>query len=274
MKRRTLLRSAIAIPLAAASTSKAAATPAFIDCNVWLGQHPNRDLPWRDTATIAKNLKARGVTEAWACTFDAMLHKDIAAANDELARECSTTNGLLLPVGAVNPMLPAWQNDVRRCAEVHHMHAIRLLPGYHGYILEDAIFAEVLALAAKHKLLVQLVVQMEDVRTRHPLLQVPDVDLKPLGKDTRVMVLNANASHILAGLRGKKAVIDTSFIEGVGGLENQLKTWPLEQLVFGSHSPWFYFEANKLKLQESELSTDQLAAITSRNALAMRATIQ
>ena len=88
------------------------------------------------------------------------------------------------------------------------------------------------------------------------------------------MVLNANASHILTGLRGKKAVIDTAFIEGVGGIENLLKSWPQEQFVFGSHSPWFYWEANGLKLQESELSAEQAAAINSRNALAMCQTIR
>ena len=111
--------------------------------------------------------------------------------------------------------------------------------------------------------------QLEDQRTQHPLLQVPDVDLKPLAKDARIMVLNANASHVLTGLRGKKAVIDTAFIEGVGGLENLLKSWPPEQLVFGSHSPWFYWEANGLKLQESELNDDQSNAIRSGNALAI-----
>jgi hypothetical protein len=270
MKRRTLLRSALALPLAGALPSSAGEPAPFIDCNIWLGQHPNRDLPWHDTATIAKNLKLRGVTEAWACTFDAILHKDLAAANAELTRECASTSGHILPVGAINPLLPDWQDDVRDCATVHHMHAIRLLPAYHGYKLDDPVFAEVLALAEKHKLLVQIVTQMEDQRTQHPLLQVPDVDLKPLAKDARVMVLNANASHVLTGLRGKKAVIDTAFIEGVGGIENQLKSWPLDQLVFGSHTPWFYFDANRLKLQESELSAEQHAAITSRNALAMR----
>lgn len=266
MNRRTILRSALALPALAAQAAPAAEVKPFIDCNVWLGQHPNRVLPWHDTATIAANLKQRGVTQAWASTFDAILHKDLAAANARLAAECAGTGGLLRAVGAVNPLLPAWQRDVTDCARTHGMKAIRLLPGYHGYKLGDDVFTEVLALAGKHGLLVQIVTQLEDKRTQHPLLQVPEVDLKPLPAEARVMVLNANTAHVLTGLRGKKAIIDTAFIEGVGGVENLLKDWPVEQLVFGSHAPWFYWEANGLKLQESVLTSDQMEAVTHGNA--------
>ncbi|MBL9143702.1 MAG: hypothetical protein JNM99_08450 [Verrucomicrobiaceae bacterium] len=269
MNRRTLLRSALALPAVVAAGTQAARQQTFIDCNVWIGEHPNRHLPWRDAARLAVQLQRHGVTQAWASTFDAILHRDLRSANDELARQCTATSGLVRPVGAINPTLPDWQQDLVHCAETHHMHAIRLLPGYHGYTLEDPRFQELLNLAHQHRLLVQIAVQLEDQRTQHPLLQVPDVDLKPLAKDAWIMVLNANASHVLTGLRGKKAVIDTAFIEGVGGLENLLKSWPQEQLVFGSHSPWFYWEANGLKLLESELSEDQATAIRSGNALAI-----
>lgn len=270
MNRRTLLlRSALALPAIVSTRTQAAQQPSFIDCNVWIGEHPNRHLPWRDAVALAVQLQRHGVTQAWACTFDALLHKDLRSANDELARQCSTTHGLVRPVGAINPTLPGWQQDLVRCAETHHMHAIRLVPSYHGYTLEDSRFQEALDLAHKARLLVQVAVQLEDQRTQHPLLQVPDVDLKPLAKDAGIMILNANASHVLTGLRGKKAVIDTAFIEGVGGLENLLQAWPQEQLVFGSHSPWFYWEANGLKLQESELSAEQDTSIKSGNALAM-----
>lgn len=270
MNRRTLLRSTLALPVLAAQAAPAASpatSPAsFTDCNVWLGSHPCRRLPWHDTATIATSLRQRGVTQAWACTFDAILHKDLASANTRLVAECKTTNGLLLPVGAINLSLPAWQHDVEACARQHDMKIVRLLPGYHGYKLSDPAFAELLTLARQHKLLVQIVTQLEDERTQHALLRVPPVDLKPLPADARVMVLNANAAHIATALRGKKNIIDTAFIEGVGGIENLLKDWPQEQLVFGSHAPWFYWESNGLKLQESILTPGQTQAITHINA--------
>lgn len=266
MNRRSLLRAAMALPIAAKVS--AANEAAFVDCNIWLGEHPNRRLPWHGAEAIAANLRQRGVTQTWASTFDLMMHKDLAAANARLASECAASNGLILPVGAINPTLPAWQSDVERCATEHRMKLLRVLPNYHGYALDDPRFAELLALADKHRLLVQVVTQIEDERTQHPLLKVAPADLKKLPKDARVMVLNANNAQIMTALRGTRVIIDTAFVEAVGGLENLLKDWPIEQLVFGSHTPWFYFEANQLKFTECELSAAQLAAVTSRNALA------
>ena len=277
MNRRTLLRTALALPALGLQTKVAAAQPGLTDCNLWLGEHPCRQLPWHGTQAIASNLRAQGVTQAWAGTFDALLHKDLAAANARLAAACQASHGLILPVGAVNLRLPDWQNDVTRCAQDHGMKAIRLIPNYHGYTLDDPLFAELLESATRHKLLVQIVAQMEDERTQHPLLRAAPVNLKPLAAalqrqpQARVMVLNANRAMSMTALQNCRVWLDVAMLEGVGGIESLLKDWPLEKLVFGSHAPFFYWESAKLKLRESELTAVQLAAITHGNAAGLTA---
>ncbi len=281
MDRRTLLRTALALPAAALPATASAApeatpaTPGIIDCNVWLDEHPCRELPWHGTQAIAGHLRDQGVAAAWASTFDLILHKDLASANARLATECQSTQGLVKPVGAINPRLPGWRHDIDLCAGSHGMKAIRLLPNYHGYKLDDPLFAEVVEAATERHLLVQVVAQMEDERTQHPLLRAAPVNLKPLAEVTqrqpqaRVMVLNASRAMSMTSLHAGSVWLEIAMLEGVGGIEGLLKDWPLEKLVFGSHAPFFCWRSAQLKLLESELSVEQMKAITAGNAAAL-----
>jgi len=250
----------------AASSLHAGESARLTDCHVYLGQHPFRQL--EDEQSFLK----QPVTEAWAGAFEGLLRRDVAEVNRQLAQRCKT-NATLRPCGTINLALPDWQDDVKRCVEVHGMRVLRLHPNYHGYTLEAPAFGELLALAVKHHVLIQIVVQMEDERTQHPQVRVAPVDLHPLPtilreiKDARVMVLNANAAMVLKYLQDCPNVwLDFAMIEGVGGVANLLMTWPLDRLVFGSFAPVFYWDSARLKMQESELSESQRQAIHWRNA--------
>lgn len=272
MNRRLFLTQAAAV--SAAPLLAAADKPSgLIDCNLHLGPHPTRALPEIDDPFLSK----RDISEAWAGSFEALLHRDMSAVNDRLVKRCAPSSRLH-PVGSVNPRLPAWQADLRLCAEKHRMSMIRLYPNHHGYTLADDVFLRLLDEATKLKLRVQIVAQLEDQRTQSPLLQVPPVDLKPLAEamkkvpESRVMVLNANVSMITTALRGCTNVwVDIAMIEGVGGVENLLSTWPAEKLCFGSHAPFFYWESAALKMQESVLTDAQQTSIRSSNAKALLA---
>jgi len=157
------------------------------------------------------------------------------------------------------------------------MPGIRLHPNYHRYPLDDPRFARLLDLAAERKMIVQLVPAMEDERTQHPLMQAPQVDLKPLPAllndrpNLRVVLLNwfrAVRGEQLVKLAGAGQVFfDVAMVEGVGGIANLLKVLPADRVVFGSYAPFFYFESALLKLQESPLSAGQLAGIRAGNAV-------
>lgn len=257
-----------------ASSLRAAEEVKLADCHVYLGSNPFRQLGAENTAEFIQGLTKRGVTEAWAGAFEGLLRRDVANVNRELAKACQ--NSILRPCGTVNLSLPDWQDDVRRCAEDHGMRVIRLHPNYHGYDLKEPAFRELLPLAAKHRLLVQLVVQMEDQRTQNPRVSVTPVDLKPLSgilqemKEARIMLLNANTAMLLRHLQECPNVwLDFAMIEGVGGVEALLQTWPLERLVFGSFAPVFYWESARLKMQESALNAAQSSAVQWQNAASL-----
>ena len=226
----------------------------MIDTNVYLSRWPFRRLRGDETPELVALLRRAGVTQAWAGSFDALLHKDIAGVNARLAEDCRRHgDGLLVPFGTVNPTLPDWEEDVRRCHEVHKMPGIRLHPNYHGYTLEDLRFQQVLAHAQERKLVVQIACRMEDVRTQHPLLQVPDVNPAPLStiKAPGLSVMLLNLSKPAPGLP-----FDIAMIERAAGVANV----GTERACFGSYAPFFILESALLKLRESAVDVATLDA--------------
>jgi uncharacterized protein len=249
----------------------------LIDVNVNLSRWSLRRLPLDDTTALVAKLRKQGVTQAWAGSFDGLVHKDIASVNTRLAEECRRHGrGLLVPFGSINPKLPDWEEEVRRCVEQHQMPGLRLHPNYHGYKLDDPDFARLLRLAADGGLIVQLALVMEDERMMHPLLRVEPVDPAPLAKlvertpGLRLVLLNAlgrlRGQPLLDLITAGEVYLEISMLEGVGGISNLLAQVPTDRVLFGSYAPLFYLESSLLKLKESPLTEDQRRAIRNGNA--------
>jgi len=269
----------------------------IIDVNANLSRWPLRRTPCDELPRLVESLRKHGVAQAWVGSLDGLFHRDIGGVNLRLAADTAsakqwhTEEGRveLVPFGSVNPTLPDWQEDLRRCSEDHHMPGIRLHPSYHGYRLDDPVFAQVLDVAAQRGLIVQLVVRMDDVRVQHPLMRIPDVDvgwdkrsavpptttgnLAELVKarpGLRLVVLNGLATIRGAELKQLAAVgriwFDMAMQEGMGGVSGLLRTVPLRQVLFGSHLPLFPLESAVGKIREAGLEPGQRRAIEYENA--------
>ncbi len=267
----------------AEAASEAETSSGFVDVNVSLGPWPARRVGGDTAGQLVTLLREQGVTQAWIGSLDALLHRDVAGVNRRLAQACAQeSQGLFLPFGAVNPTLPDWEDDLRRCALDHRMPGIRLHPNYHGYTLDNPVFARLLDLASEHGLIVQLALVMEDERMMQPLLRVPPVNTAPLAglvrAHPRLRLVLLNALRVLRGqplrdLAGAGHVsVEISMLEGVGGVGQLLQQLPADRVLFGSHAPLFYFQSAALKLRESPLTDVQLEALRSRNARRLLAT--
>lgn len=250
----------------------------IVDTNVYLSRWPFRRLVGDQTPDLVVRLRKRNVAQAWAGSFDGLFHKDIAGVNARLAEECRTHGkDFLVPFGSINPMLPGWRDDVRRCREEHRMPGIRLHPNYHGYKLEDAVFAELLHLATEQRLIVQLVLSAEDVRTQSPLMRVAPVDVSALPRiverepAARLVLLNwrpgIEEPEQLAPLaKAGQVYFDIATAEGVEGVARLVDRLSPERVLFGSNYPFFYFEAALLKMRESGLDERRQKALFEGNA--------
>jgi predicted TIM-barrel fold metal-dependent hydrolase len=241
----------------------------IIDVNVHVSRWPFRRL--RGDEALGTHLRAKGVARAWAGSFDGVFHLDVAAANARLAEE-ARRDALLVPFGTVNPAQADWEEDLRRCHEVHAMPGIRLYPNYHDYALTDPRVEALLRAAAGRRLVVQLALKLEDVRTQHRLARVPTVDPAPLAgilkkvPDVRLVLLNALGDVKGPALQDLAAAgnvwFEISALEGAAGLA----ALPAERLLFGSHAPFLTWEAAYLKLQEAGLDAARRAALLEGNA--------
>jgi predicted TIM-barrel fold metal-dependent hydrolase len=252
----------------------------MIDTNVDLFRWPFRRVVGDDPGGLVTRLRKKGVTQAWAGSYEGLLCRDVAGVNIRLAAACREHGpNFLIPFGCVNPKSPDWEEDFRRCHEIHHMVGIRLYPNYHGYTLGDPAFAKLLSMAANRNLVVQIALSMEDIRTQFPLMLVPPVDPAPLADlipripHLRLVLLNSkgwadkDATPAVQEIRKANNVyFDIAMDEGVGGLARLIAASSPARVVFGSHYPFFYFESALLKVRSAGLPRDQEIAVYERNA--------
>jgi predicted TIM-barrel fold metal-dependent hydrolase len=266
-------------PATGSALGDAANRPEIIDTHVYLSRWPTRRMDCDGAAEHVALLRQHGVTQAWAGSFDALLHKDVSAVNSRLVRECREHGaGFLIPFGAINPKLPDWEEDLRRCQEEFGMPGIRLHPNYHNYTVSDPDFLRLLRLTAERCLIVQIVPWMEDERCMNPVLRVPTADLSALpsvleeAPQARIAVMNGVTSvgwseqPPLRFPKARRVVFDIAILEGMMDLRGLVAAVGLEHIVFGSYSPMFYFESAALKLREAALTDTETRAVLSENA--------
>jgi predicted TIM-barrel fold metal-dependent hydrolase len=259
--------------------------PELIDTNVHLFQWPFRRLKYDRTDALVRKLRRHRIVQAWAGSFDALLQKQLDGVNRRQTDECRDRgDGLLIPIGSVNPVWPDWEEDLRRCHEQYRMPGIRLYPAYHGYALDHPELLRLLRAAARRRLFVQIAIRMEDERVHHPSIMAPAVEVSPLAEtlvkvpEARVQLLNADtvfrSRSARALIERTRTTFDIAALEGDGGIgrliEGTHPTYrggvPVERLLFGTHAPFFPCESALLKLFESPLDRPQLDQIMFANA--------
>lgn len=290
-RRAFLRRSAATLAAGALSLgrpgSARADRPPAIDTHVYLGPCPFRRLPLEtqieSPASLTRFSTALSThsVACWAGSYEALLQRDFDGVNDRLAALVASDKSASRQFqlfGAINPRVAGWRETLRRIHQVHRMRGIRLHPNYHGYTLADPELVALLDAAAQRDLIVQIAVRMEDSRTQHPSVSVPEVAIDPLLEclpqipGLRVQLLNALRSVsdtlLVSRLSDFGVCFDTAMLEGIAGIARAVEAVPEIRLCHGSFAPFFYPEAATLKIVEAapEIDARTLAAVASHHA--------
>lgn len=274
MKRRTLLLSSSAIALARVHGEELASPAAtLVDCQLYIGDHPRRDLPQFTPSSWA----ALGLKQGWVGHFGAFSSEaNHQALNAELRQRCAD-----LPSSVAAQSLDlsqqTWRRDLEAAlaATARSKALLRLCPSLHGYDWKHPALGELLTLCSQRSLPVQVVAKFEDARTQRQDRPLPPLSLREVPTicerlpQLRLMLLNINATEAQVQLRGCRNLwLDSAMIEGAAGLAGLLGHWPKDRLCLGSYAPFFYAAALPLKLQEAGLPGLDHEALAHQNASA------
>jgi uncharacterized protein len=260
--------------------------PNITDTNIHLFQWPFRMLKYGDTRSLVEKLRRHRITQAWAGSYESLFTKSVDITNARLAKECRENGrGMLLPFGTVNLSWPDWEEDLRRCHEVHKMPGIRLYPGYHTFDLTHPDFTRLISESAKRGLIVQIVGDLDDTRVQYPIVETREFKFEPIveilksNRGAKVQLLNWNLyvnDDLLKKLVTETDVsLDIAWLESVGAIGRSIEGngWegpqtpvPVERFLFGSNAPLFPVEASTIKLFESPLTLHQMKAVMNENA--------
>ncbi|MGI6609203.1 MAG: amidohydrolase family protein [Limnochordia bacterium] len=248
----------------------------LIDTSVFAGYWPFRHLNHRDPEQLKQYLLSRGVAQAWVSSAEAILYPDPMQGNWPLLM-ATREDAFFVPVTLVDITLATWRKDAEQCITRLGSRAIKITPNYHSYPLDHPSLGELATVASDLNLPLCIQVRMMDERTHHPLMKVPGVPPAQIAKlaeqhpGTRFLVCGVYMSELKALNEVPNIWCEISHVEASQSLIVATRSFPWQRLVFGSHSPFLYFEGahQKLDVKTEGLAAKQIDAIRQANALAL-----
>lgn len=245
----------------------------LIDVNCSLGRWPFLSCRQRTPEQLASHLGACGIDRALVSSIEAVLDPDPHACNLELARALRE-QACLVPLMTVDPTLGHWHECLAQYRGLGLGHALRVVPNYHRYTLDTAGVDDLAQDLAAHGAALVIQMRVEDERRQHPLMKVPGVDptavsaLAMRHPGLRILCLCAYLGEVAALVeRTPNVWVDIACVEFLNTVRKLLTKAPASRIVFGSHTPLLYTQANLMKLQHAEASAAEREMLAHQNAI-------
>lgn len=232
-----------------------------IDFNCFCGTWPFHHIRKHTFADLCALHRVHGIDYGYVSSLEAIFYQDPYEADARLAAEIHGSS--YRQVVTVNPTLPGCVSSLKRMLDEFPVAGVRILPGFHGYMLNDSCLDQLYAMLCTYRLPLFLTLRMEDERAAYlfQAQEVPvwDVELF-LSTHTSVPVLICNCrnqefrrlSSVLShyphvcidcsGLKNELFGIDAIEADGMA-----------KKLVYGSVAPLFCMKSTILLIETAEI---------------------
>ena len=234
----------------------------MMDFNCFAGNWPFFRVRCNTVEKLMQLHNRCGITGGVVSSLEAIFYQDPYEAELQLAQQLEGTPYLQAMV--LNPMLPAWKDDLRRCVEKLRIKAVRLVPGFHGYALTDPIMDQVCDALRGYGLPLILTLRLRDDRTMwmlQPRHLAIDEIAAFLDRHRDIPTLLAHIyTKELKKLDAQFAGRDNLFADLSGFKDHMLplhfirqETAAWERIVFGSGAPLMEPLASKMTVDYADL---------------------
>ncbi len=238
-----------------------------IDALTFIGPWPFRRLKIRSADELVKELDRLGLDKALVSNYQGVFYKDSLIAAEELMEEIHPYRERLIPVPSLNPSIYGWEADLVDIVNMG-VPGIRLIPGYHGYTLEDKLLSNFLQLVKENNLFLQVLARIEDERQHHWLTHVGQVSLRSLqdlvygNKDIPFIISGLRYLEIVTFLRelpeDSQTLADISWIKGqVLPIDELIDMGLGKRLVLGTGQSFHYGDSALLMVERLEDNTQK-----------------
>ena len=247
-----------------------------MDFNGFVGNWPFFRVRYNTVEKLAQLHARCGIEGGIVSSLEAIFYQDPYEAELQLAKQLEGTP--YLHALTLNPMLPGWEDDLKRAVRDLGIKVVRMLPGFHGYTLQDPVMKTVAARLREYGLMLILTLRMRDERTMW-MIQPRNIPLDELtafldnNRDIPTLI-----AHVRAGEVGQLApqmqerenlFADISgFKDGLYALD-KLAMAPETRghLVYGSGAPLMEMQATTMQIDTARIPEADKAQIFAGEAL-------
>lgn len=250
----------------------------MIDASTWAGQWPFAIHAHPDLPDLAVQLSAIDVSRALISPVRAVFAPDPMDCNhqlwDEIANAALPSGFRFNLVPVVNPGLPGWRARLDAFLQDSDETpvAIKVVPNYHGYSLQDRPGAELASAITSLGITLCIQMRMQDERSHHPLVKVPAVPIHEIVEfahsvpNTGILVCGAYNADLPRLANEPNLHAELSFVESGNTLPNALNLLDGHRLLFATHAPIHDPAPGSAKLWGENVSEATLLAISTGNA--------